>query len=417
MAGPRRRLLAALIAACPALYLVDRGDILVNVGAADLVMLAAVPWLVCRFLKGGIRAPLAALLFGTMAINLFSMIYNGGVTQAAQGPIGIGIAFVKALLAWLYFYAVANLIDTREDLLLALRTWLLTAAVVSLTGIAGTIGYEMTGADNALATDYRAHGVMGDPNFFCMHLGVSFLLAILYMNLTRRRLWVLAAMGLYLAGMFFSASRSGTLAFLPAVAIAVWWWLPLRVKVAGAVVLSTLAAAVLFAPDRDHLLASNPFTARFAATTIEVAKTDREALWEHALEGFYESPVIGVGFGNGVYFEPKTAGRIDEAHNTYLGTLSETGVLGLTAYLLVLGYFPVVMVAGLRRLENRRRQAAVWALVAAITVIAIAGIPVNVENYRGLWMLLGIAFAFRRTYLAPQREASLRPATAVVGDG
>ena len=41
---------------------------------------------------------------------------------------------IKGILAWLYFYVATNLIESRSDLELMTRVWLIAAAVTGITG-------------------------------------------------------------------------------------------------------------------------------------------------------------------------------------------------------------------------------------------------------------------------------------------
>ena len=44
-------------------------------------------------------------------------------------------------------------------------------------------------------------------------------------------------------------------------------------------------------------------------------------------------------------------------------------------------------------------------MLAALLVVALAGVTINIENYRGLWMLLALMEAYRRVALEPQAES------------
>lgn len=67
---------------------------------------------------------------------------------------------------------------------------------------------------------------------------------------------------------------------------------------------------------------------------------DRKFLWSAALRMFIAKPIFGVGLGtfmeNYHIFWVRPTGEIAYAHNCYLQTLAETGIIGLGAFLLLL---------------------------------------------------------------------------------
>jgi O-antigen ligase len=386
----RRPMIAAIVLLAPVLHLTKVGGADVNLCAGDLMVALGCLWMGWRFLRGGIRAPLLPLFCAAVAVTILSLVVNAEITFFARSPLGVGVTVLKSLFPWMYFFVTASLVESRRDLSLLLRCWVLGSAVLAASGIAGSLLYQATGQENPFALAYRAHGTMGDANFFSMHLGVSFFLGLCYRRLTGDgSWWVAPVMALDALGMFFSASRSGMLGF--GCGLALWAVLgaPLRWKAASAAATAALAAVLTLAP-AGRWLAANPVAARLATTTIDVEATDRGKLWAFALSNFVRAPLAGVGYENIPYVNRTIPGRRTETHNTYLNMLSETGLLGLTVYLTVLLYYPLALF----RDWWRTRAAGVLWLLAAFANIGAVGMAVNVENYRGLWILMAAAHAF-----------------------
>ena len=398
----RRQTLVGVALLTPVLHLTVVGGAPVNLCAADPIIGLGVLWLVWRFLTSGVRAPLLPLFCATIAVTVLSLVVNSEITFFARSPLGAVVAVLKGLFPWMYFYVAVSLIRTRPDLLLLLKSWVAGSAGLALTGIAGSVMYHVAGVENAFALDYRAHGTMGDANFFSMHLGVSFFLAALYRRLAGGSRWVLAAMALQVMGMFFSASRSGMLGFGCGLLILVLLGAPLRWRLAAVSGMAALAALVVMAPERGSWLASNPFTARLATTTIDVGTTDRGKLWAAAFQNFVNAPVMGVGYENTPYVNLSIPGWPTETHNTYLNMMSETGLLGLLVYLAVLLYYPAALWRDLLR-RNAAGCLPLVCLLAAFTNIGAVGVPVNVENYRNLWILMAFTYWFRVFYPRPEK--------------
>lgn len=386
----RRPMIAAIVLLAPVLHLTKIGGADVNLCAGDVMVGLATMWMAWRFLHDGIRAPLLPLFCAAVAVTVLSLVANAEITFFARNPLGVGVTVLKSLFPWMYFFAAASLIESRRDLLLALRCWILGSAALAASGIAGSLVYQLTGVENRFALAFRAHGTMGDANFFSMHLGVSFFLALCYRRLAGgRSWWVAPVMALGALGMFFSASRSGLLGFGCGLALWAIFGARLRWKVAASVAAAALAAALALPPVSSRL-ASNPVAARLATTTLRVEATDRGRLWVFALANFVRAPVTGVGYENIPYVNRTIPGRPTETHNTYLNMLSETGLLGLTVYLAVLLFYPLAL---FRNWWSRRSAAALW-LLAAFANIGAVGMAVNVENYRGLWILMAAAHFF-----------------------
>ena len=91
------------------------------------------------------------------------------------------------------------------------------------------------------------------------------------------------------------------------------------------------------------------------------------------------------------------AQAIGFAHNTYLGLLAETGILGFMTYAMVVAGigFPALLAA------NQYGHGKASLLVASLLVVALSGVTINIENYRGLWMLLALTESYRRVGMGP----------------
>lgn len=386
----RRSMIAAIVLLAPVLHLTKIGGADVNLCAGDVMVGLATVWLAWRFLQDGLRAPLLPLFCAAVAVTILSLVANAEITFFPRNALGVGVTVLKSLFPWMYFFAAVSLVESRRDLLLLLRCWILGSAALAASGIAGSLVYQLTGVENRFALAFRAHGTMGDANFFSMHLGVSFFLALCYRRLAGgRSWWVAPVMALDALGMFFSASRSGLLGFGCGLALWVIFSARLRWKVAAAAAAAALVAALALPPVSSRL-ASNPVAARLATTTLRVDATDRGRLWVFALANFFRAPITGIGYENIPYVNRTIPGRPTETHNTYLNMLSETGLLGLTVYLAVLLFYPIAL---FRHWRSRRSAAALW-LLAAFANIGAVGMAVNVENYRGLWILMAAAHTF-----------------------
>ena len=110
----------------------------------------------------------------------------------------------------------------------------------------------------------------------------------------------------------------------------------------GALAGAALFIALFFFLRDTNLVRSNPVLGRLASISIEDddAKA-RFAVWNIALQGFKERPVLGFGQDNfnyvfNKYYDPSLYKReqwFDRAHNAYLDWLTAGGVAGFLSYL------------------------------------------------------------------------------------
>lgn len=397
----RTGLMAALILAMPVTQVVYFGGKPTNMAASDLVLPFGILFLGWQLLKGQLQLPMFRLFCLNFASVIASLIVNLDGAVAMKGTSGVIIEAIKMVPLWLLVYILANAIRTRADLQSALKFWVIGAALEALTGIGGALAFQMTGVVNDYSLMFRAQGTLGDANLFGDYLAVSFFVALAYRKLAGNANWVFLPMALYITGIFFSASRGCMLAFAVALSIlfAVGSSWKTRVLVGGTLLLG--AAVILAIPDKNALLASNPFTERFATATVSIeddAAADRRELWEGAAQGFSGSPLFGIGHG---YFhrpsdsDPEATSQI---HNTYLGLLCETGLVGFSVYMLIFGG-PALAI--LRRRFSRRGDrlpsATLFALMALL-VMALGALTISIENFRGLWVLVALLECYRRTY-------------------
>ena len=390
--------IALLALFTPVLQLFRFGGAEANLSVGDAVVALLAPWAVFRFLSRGLRLPIIGLCLGALAVALLSMFVNAEVSLTTKGPLGMLVEFAKVALLWVYFYLAANLMRNRSDLLWMVKVWVAGSALVAIAGIGGSLAYQFAGIETQYADYYRAHGTLRNANFFSLHMGVSFLLGVFYLVVARRGYWwVVPAMALQLGGIVLAASRGGLLAFtLSLGALLVFRGSVALKRVAiGLVILAGLLLAAW--PDKNALLRSNPVTERLATTTVDLndsAAAERRELWRHAWNGFLSSPAIGVGIGNSLTFDRTKTGKQLEAHNSYIGILCETGIAGLVMLLAGFSYFPIRLLLRQGRELPARWITGAWCLAAAFANTALVGVTTNVENFRGLWMLMAIAFGY-----------------------
>lgn len=398
--GLRRGLLVLACALFPVSKVVNSGGKLINFSLADLFLPVVGLLFLIRSMSCGFRWPSASAFLLNVGVLSATALVNLELTADYKSPLSALVEVMKAISLWAYFYLVVNFVDDRRDLLWALRAWVLSSAMVAALGTAGSLLYQLAGVETVFALQFRAQGTFEDSNLFAAHIGVSFFLTLLYYFMCNRQVrWPLFVLPIHLGAILLSASRGSLLAVAAALAALAFFFSSTRIKWAVGISLFMGGLLVMALPNRDEWLRSNPVTERLTTTTVDLENPEakqRRGLWEVALRTWKENPWVGVGRGNYGLGAGGEAQAIGFAHNTYLGLLAETGIVGFITYALVV----VAMAWPTFLAATSYGHAKASLLLAALLVIALAGVTINIENYRGLWMLLALMEAYRRVWMA-----------------
>ncbi len=318
----------------------------------------------------------------------------------------------------IYLVAIETLRGARD----IKRTVALMAGItVTLSGYAAW--QVMTGAGPPTFSSggvTRAFGTFGEPNPFAGYLEMTVLLlaAVIFGALTvGREVFASSSFGAPLLGTVVVAvlagtgalvatqSRGGYLGFAAGLGVAVWLTGG-KVRLLGTVGGGVFLLALLLSP------LGNGVTARFRGeslttsetqvTTDNFASRERFAHWQAALTMARTSPLLGVGAGNfnDRYRESTTVWRFriprGHAHNAYLQSLAQAGLIGLTAYLSLLAVVAVNIVRALKRAADPLGRSVVIGVASVSVAVAVhntveylhvlsLGLQLSV-----VWALLGV---------------------------
>jgi O-antigen ligase len=436
--------LAAVIALFFSMVLIARPALLLPLGGITVVLEAvtlsgmpvtrllapgAAMVVIAEFIRGGGRVrPSPPLVFATLYISwaILSGIWS-------DGPEGTRFLLQSLIIALIYMFAFATLLNTERDLKAFLYPVVLVAAVIAGLSVIsfGTPGLTIPYLE--LLQAGRAQGAVGDPDFFAAMSLVFIPLGIVLASESQRK-WVriamVAATVTLLAGTFLSLSRG---AFLATMVMGIMFLATrperlfrARREKAAALVLVAIGLIGFF---------SRPFLREEVVTRAEsiyAPKTQEEAsgagrteLWKGAIRTARENPILGVGYGsfpiisqelilrtpgvNPLVFQKRKQGDNFVAHNTYLGTAAELGFTGLFLYL------ALVISTGLtlRRISRQAMERGApfvsrvaHALVLGLIAWALCTFFLNGETARTFWIVIGITLALPK--LIPDSAPSRR---------
>jgi putative inorganic carbon (hco3(-)) transporter len=270
------------------------------------------------------------------------------------------------LLKWIQLWLLVLILSQTDRWQWILPILIFSGVLQALLGLWQFRGGS--GAAHLWILDYRffrAFGTFGQPNPFGAFMGMILPLALgttlgfaAYAYWQKNNvawLWggfYLGCTALLFGGLLASWSRGAWLGFLAACAVMAWS-LP-RQRWQGSLLIGTglLLGAVLWATGLLPAGVSQRLTGfgqdfvgfrdvrGVIITDDNYAVIERLAHWQAAIEMAKTHPWLGVGFGNYESAYPAYAlinwpRALGHAHNYYLNLLAETGIIGLSAYLLM----------------------------------------------------------------------------------
>lgn len=392
--------------------------------------------------------PLAgpALSFTKLTGLLLAMAWVARLATRAAGTERLifaahpGFSYVLALFLGWVLVSVSWAADTQAALLQGSRLLLVAVLYVILytavrgrkqaiwviagflTGAAGLAAYGLVSPPELGAAD-TGRLTVGDPNFLAATLvaGVAFAVAgfVAARGLPLLRLATAGATGLCLIAFFLTGSRGGLVAFgvalVAAVVVAGRW----RAK-------AVVAVVVLAACTVGYLTTYAPPEVRERIASASQGEVEREegrfTIWAVGWRMFEDNPIEGVGTGNfpqeSIHYvlEPGSVFRTDRvidqppvAHNTYLGTLAELGIVGALLYLGILTFSIWCALVAARTFANRRdwrMEVLARGLVVAQSGVLAANFFISAETSKVTWLLLALGPAL----LSVARSAPRAPA-------
>jgi O-antigen/teichoic acid export membrane protein/O-antigen ligase len=385
---------------------------------ALLVVLAAAirPESALRF-----RAPLA------WAIGYSVWALASGLWTVS--PSGTVTALSSLAIALVFMLAFATMLTTKRELVRTLWVLSIVSFVIAVFSIAAFIGRPMLGF--GLLQEGRVQGGTGDPSFFAATQLIALPLILVLITQTRSllpRLFLYVAALVNIASVLSTVSRGG---FVELVAVGLIVILMphnslFRSRKHKMVAMVALLAGttVFFVHYQRDLL---PRLQTIWVRNVDPSASGRLNIWPAALGQFESHPVAGVGYGgwldisvdqifrspeielHGFHVHP------EEAHNVFLGTATDLGLVGLFLFSGLL----IATAMALRRTAARARQLG-EVLIARVSSALLVGLLgwcvgslfIETETSRPLWIVIGLSLALPKLL---ETSAEVETERAVVG--
>jgi O-antigen ligase len=359
-------------------------------------VLLAISWLAVLATRNDAKADVLRQHPAISAVLILFLAWAGLSYTWAEFPGDAAGAWSRFALNAILFLIVYTAVRTSHDAIRVLTAFVIGATAAALYGILSGVDPGPYGQVGRLA------GESQNANELASTLVASLTLAVGLAFAARKspvlRFAALTAAALSMTGVVLTVSRSGLVALvaaaLAAIVLAGRWR-------AGVVLISTLA--VISAVGYFAILA--PPQARERVTTIE-GGTGREDIWTIAWRMVEANPVAGVGAGNfqrsSVHYllAPGALTRSDliistprVAHNVYLETLAELGVVGLTLLVSLILLLLGCSIQAIRQFElngDVRME-----ILARAHLVALVGLLTSLffasdEYKKQLWLLLAL---------------------------
>ena len=353
-------------------------------------------------------APLFLPLVLVMATAGLSLLPATSLRDALPELLKWGEVLVLYLIAvdLLWSPPYANRSNPLRSARWLVAAMLIGASVQALIGLYQFVFQVGPPAFQILGRFLRAYGTFRQPNPYAGYLGLVLPLAlsVFYWSLGqwwRGRhghqhqpvVWLSLvgsglATALIAAGVVASWSRGAWLGILAAVLVVTTLrsrrTFLLSLAVAGLLALLLLRGGLSTGALGARLADTRQYLGGFDVRTIEVnddnfAVVERVAHWDAARQMIERAPWLGIGLGNYATIYPQVAlprwsDPLGHAHNIYLNTWAETGLLGLASYLLLW----LVAIGQAWRVGHDRRLSS-WQRAVALGVLGII-VHLSVHN-------------------------------------
>ncbi|TQM12851.1 O-antigen ligase [Pseudoxanthomonas sp. 3HH-4] len=264
-------------------------------------------------------------------IFLFIAMVSKVVNGWAGGALFVFFVFAPVLLAYVL---LANAVDTRKRMQVAMGVFIVCASVLAVHGIdQASTGIGWTGVELSQGTRIQYVGIFNDPNdlgmLFVMCLPMAFYLSAQGGWLGLKRLFWWTTIVLLVWGCYLTNSRGTLLALVAMLGVYVW-------RTRGMFLASLMGAGALgglmMLPSRMQEM-----------DVSEASAMGRVESWYEGIQMFIGSPVFGIGAGGYSDLHELTA------HNSFVLVLAETGIVGFTVWLAIVGYCFRMMLAIVNR--------------------------------------------------------------------
>jgi O-antigen ligase len=363
--------------------------------------------------------PTEPLLFGLLIVFILKVIYERGFDkQILTHPVSLAIYLnllwifltaltstmpivsFKFLLSRIWFVAVLYFLTAKifsEGKNLEKYIWLYTISLVIVIfyTVNRHLGYGIWNKQvanfvcNPFYKDHTSYGA-------ALAMYIPFFLMFVFGRFVshKQKIFSVIVLAILFIGFVFSYTRAAWLSLVIATGVYVVIKLKIRFKPLFLTFVTVLVLLIMFWNQIEMGLAQNSeqssadFKTHISSMTnitSDASNLERINRWSCAIRMFEEKPFFG--FGPGTYMFQYARYQLNDdrtiistnsadggnAHSEYLGPLSESGVLGMLTFLLIIGVVVYTAVHTYMRLTDRRLKSFVLAALVSLVTYYIHG--------------------------------------------
>ncbi len=346
--------------------------------------------------------------------QLISTVTSIDVHTSIFGYYGRFNGGLLSIIAYLgLFFVFINVFEQKSALRL-LRVSLVSSLIVMLWGLPGKFNHDLsclvfTGKfDNSCWTadfhpSIRMFSTLGQPNWLGAYLVINFFIGLHFwmmeltghikLKITKEFVFYSFYLLFNFVTILFTRSRSTIVALVLLMTLfpLVYFFLvkkaefKLFIKIYGVLMVVVICSMFIFktgiAKIDDVFTKTSPITNQSSAGGTESLDI-RKIVWQGAADLGIQYPFFGTGvetFAYAYYFtRPQEHNLTSEwdflynkAHNEYLNYFATTGALGLSAYLVLIGYAVVMFYRGIRKDSESQLHSQLLALCLLCGYISI----------------------------------------------
>ncbi len=363
--------------------------------------------------------PTEPLLFGVLVLFILKVVGNRGFDkQVLRHPVSIAIYFylfwmlltcltstmpLVSLKYWLSkvwflaaFYFMANILFRN----IKNYYWfvgLYTAAFMVVIAYAwyrhlGYGFYDQQAAHFVMNPFYKDHTSYGAMLAFFVPLLAGFSFHKEYKGIYR--FWAFICLSIVFAALILSYTRAAWLSLVVGVGVWVIMKLKIRFRPLFITFLTVLAILLVFQTrilmflernDQESSANLSTHISSMTNVTSDASNLERINRWSCAIRMFEEKPVLGWGPGTYMFqYAPfqltqdrtiisTNSGDMGNAHSEYLGALSESGILGMLSFILLVVFVYYIGINAYSRTDNREYRMLLLSSIVALTTYLVHG--------------------------------------------
>lgn len=339
----------------------------------------------------------AVLIF--LAVGALTTLTSEDFSKSFMGTIERSMGYFHVLHYGMLFFALTVALRTEKEWDAFIGANTAASLIPAYIYWKGIILAALDPAKYGYLIEQNAHIITGNPLFLATYLLFSIFFAI-YLFQKTSNLWLKAFFAFVViaaAATIFNSGVRGVFLGLCAgififLACKAWMHKEWRLHFAGIILILGSLYALLFINKNADFLRSNAIVQRLTNFSLEDETIKaRFAMWKMAIAGFKERPIAGWGRENysivfNKYFDSSFddakvgEGWEDRTHNFIFDELINGGLLGLLAYLGLLG----------TALWTIRKHPLFIAMLGAYAVQNLTGVD-NLNSYLPLFIFIALA--------------------------